>query len=87
MTPGWTENQLHPGEHWLFYDRRGDYRARVDFQPWTNGLYMWRVMLGWPKNEIVGWEETLQTAQTQAEKIMNGQPCQLSLPIPKGVES
>jgi hypothetical protein len=41
---GWRENSVYPGLHWMFYDDRQNYRARVDRYPLDNGLYTWRVM-------------------------------------------
>ncbi len=73
---GWQENYIYPGVHWLYHDKKGNYRARVDIQDKT---YMWRVMRGYLKNDIVGWEETLEGAQAMAEKVMKGESFQLKL--------
>ena len=77
--PGWKENTVYPGTHWLFHDQRGNYRARVDRGNWTYGRYQWRVMRGWPDQDITGFAETLEEAQVTAEQILRGAILQLKL--------
>lgn len=78
--PGWKENEIYPGTHWLYYDARGHYRARVDLCPWNNGQYEWRIMF-WSnsKQDIVGREPTLEKAQKAAETVMAGKPYQMRM--------
>ena len=78
--PGWRENTVYPGTHWLYYDERGNYKARIDLHKWNNGLYEWRVMYySYHHNDDVGWEESLEAAKEAAEKVMRGEPHQLML--------
>ena len=79
--PGWHENELYPGTHWLYYTNRGNYKARIDFKSWTKGLYQWRVMSDLLGNDMVGWEETLEEAQKVAEDVMSGRPHQMRLMV------
>jgi hypothetical protein len=77
---GWRENSVYPGVHWLFYDKHGSYLARVDRYPSNNGLYTWRVMHWSIRNaDVVGEENTLESAQHAADQVMNGIPFQLKL--------
>lgn len=79
-SPGWHENMYYPGTHWLYYDKHGNYRAKIEFNKWTNGHFRWSVMyFSMYRNDISGYEETLEDAQKMAEKIMNGQPYQQKL--------
>jgi hypothetical protein len=78
MSPGWIENKCYPGTHWLYYDR-GDYKARVDYADWTGWRYQWRVMYGWFRKDVVGWSNTLEEAQRQAERVMNREVVQLDM--------
>lgn len=68
---GWTENTIYPGTHWMYHDERYEYRARVDLNTWTNGLYQWRVM-EWSMfgKDIMGEAPTLQEAMNKAEEAM-----------------
>lgn len=87
--PGWRENTCYPGTHWLFYDQRRNYVARVDFAEWMKGRYQWRFMPGWPVTDVVGYADTLEDAQKAAETAREnyqrikanrkGAPVQLSL--------
>lgn len=81
-SPGWRENMIYPGTHWMFYDNRGNYRARVDLYPWDNGLFTWRV-LNWnvSKEDVSGLENSLEAAQHTADQVMNKIPFQLKLSI------
>ncbi len=78
LLPGWRESKIYPGTHWLYYNKRGHYRARVDFASWTKGKYQWRVMNGYREDDI-GWEATLEEAKHAAEEIMAGKPYQMKL--------
>lgn len=78
---GWRENTIYPGTHWLYYNERYDYLARVDFNDCTRGLYQWRVMQGFPWHDIIGWEPTLEAAQSAAERVMAHKSVQLRLAI------
>ena len=74
---GWHENQVYPGTHWLYYNAKGYYRARVDLR---EGLYVWRVMT----ENIMLKDETgiafsLEEAQQMAYSIMTKQPFQMAL--------
>ncbi len=80
--PGWRENMIYPGRHWLFYDNQGNYRARVDLNPWENGLYRWRT-LNWniSREDVTGLEDSLEAAQQAANQVMAGVSFQLKLAI------
>lgn len=77
---GWRENDIYPGTHWMYYDHRANYRARVDLNTWTKGRYQWRV-LHWGNGEEdeTGYEYTLEDAQRMAEAVMEKKDFQLRL--------
>ena len=75
----WIENSCYPGTHWLLYSERGEYVARVDFQPYFNGLYKWVAFMFWDNKRQFGFATSLKSAQKTAQAIVEGKQVQLSL--------
>ena len=75
----WIENSVYPGTHWLLYSDRGDYVARVDHQPYHNGLYQWTAFMYRVDLRETGFAKTLTEAQQIAQKIVE-RPIQMMLP-------
>lgn len=72
----WEENRCYPGTHWLLYDTRGEYVARVDFE---NGLYQWQVFMFWDNKRQFGFASSLKVEQQAAQAIVEGKQFQLIL--------
>jgi hypothetical protein len=79
----WKENCVYPGTHWLLYSVRGDYVARVDLQPFYNGIYQWQAFMFdmFEGRRQCGFAKTLEEAQQIAQAIVEGKPVQLMLEL------
>ncbi len=75
----WIENVCYPGTHWLLYSDRNDYVARVDFQPYFNGLFRWEAFMFWGDKRQSGFAPDLETAQSIAQAIVEGKQVQFNL--------
>lgn len=75
----WKENECYPGTHWLLYSEHNDYVARVDFQPYFNGLYKWTAFMYCENKRQWGFASTLEVAQKTAQAIVEGKQVQLIL--------
>lgn len=75
----WKENSIYPGTHWLYYNSRGDYIARIDRQPYYGSGYRWVCFMFSDSKRVVGYVETLKDAKKAVQAIIENQPVQLPL--------
>lgn len=75
----WVENCCYPGTHWLLYDEKGEYVARVDLRPYDGGLYRWEAWMVDERRRTFGYAASLAEAQRMAQLVVMSRDVQLAL--------